>query len=225
MQALDPRIRLSLLDFETEPRSQRELLDQLRARRQEERREDTAAPIEGMILRHIHRLAPRRMAELFTVCRSLRVSDGHPPIVFHATSHLYSEYSRQFKSELNSFFHCLIQWSGFPRTESHIRQFVADVLADLNRRYGQHILGVDPPVVDLVQRIAERANLYELRNIIERAYFRERSSRLSASSIAAASPPTNGSSWPRKSRKPSAELSCSSHRHPRRQATITRGGS
>ncbi len=185
LQALDPRIRLSLLDFETEPRFQRVLLDQLRAAR-------TAGPADALILRHIHRLPPRRMTELINLCRTIALTNGHPPILFHATSHRYSEYSQTLKNELSSFFNCLIQLSGFPRTESRIRQFVADVLADLNHRYGQHILGVDPPVVNLVQQIAERANLYELRNVIERAYFREESSRLSMESITAACAPKSG---------------------------------
>ncbi|MBI5868238.1 MAG: ATP-binding protein [candidate division Zixibacteria bacterium] len=192
LQALDHRIRLSLLDFETEPRIQRVLLDQLRAARPAEPPGAISSGVDALILRHIHRLPPRRMTELINVCRTIALTNGHPPILFHATSHRYSEYSQTLKNELSSFFNCLIQLSGFPRTENRIRQFVADVLADLNHRYGQHILGVDPPVVNLVQQIAERANLYELRNVIERAYFREESSRLSMESITAACAPKRG---------------------------------
>jgi len=186
--ACNPRTRLVLLDFETESQAQRALLDHLSARLADDEAMAAEQSGETIVFRHIHRLSEELLAELVTICRGFSQRPDRRQVVFHATGHSLAEYPKSLRNELRSFFNCLIQWSGFPRTETRIRQFVADVIADLNRRHGQHILGVDPPVVDFVHRISLRANLYELRNVIERAYFREASSHLSVEAMAAACP-------------------------------------
>lgn len=184
----DHRTRLVLLDFETEPESQHALLDQLGALLNRDQGAAGEQQGDTIVFRHIHRLPQRVLARLIEMCRGFSQPLGRAPVVFHATSHQFADYPKALRKELRSLFNCLVQWSGFPRTETRIRQFVADVITDLNRRHGQHILGVDPPVVDFVQRISQRANLYQLRNVIERAYFREESSCLSVEAVTAACP-------------------------------------
>ena len=186
--ALDPRTRLTLLDFETESSSQRALLDHLAQHVCENGTPGARQPGEAIVLRHIHRLSEKLLIELVAICREFSRGTDRSYVAFYATSHSLPEHAKLIRSELRSFFNCIIQWSGFPRTEARIRQFVADVISDLNRRHGQHILGVDPPVVDFVRRISQRANLYELRNVIERAYFREESPNLSVGAITASCP-------------------------------------
>jgi hypothetical protein len=186
--ASDPRTRLVLLDFETEPESQHALLDQLGTLLSRDQEATGEQPGNTIVFRHIHRLSQRALARLIEMCRSFSQPPGRAPVVFHATSHQFADYPKALRRKLRSLFNCLVQWSGFPSTETRIRQFVTDVIADLNRRHGPHILGVDPPVVDLVQRISQRANLYQLRNVIERAYFREESSCLSVAAVTAACP-------------------------------------
>jgi energy-coupling factor transporter ATP-binding protein EcfA2 len=209
--ASDPRTRLVLLDFETEHQSQHALLDQLTTHLAENREKSEERSSEAIVFRHIHRLSQEALAELVRTCRGFSQVGDRAPVVFHATSHCFSDYPRPLKNELRSLFNCLIQWSGFPRTETRIRQFVSDVIADLNRRYGQHILGVDPPVVNFVQRFSQRANLYELRNVIERAYFREESSCLSVEAVVAACPSTLAGVSPRRTEQPDRLRRTASH--------------
>jgi energy-coupling factor transporter ATP-binding protein EcfA2 len=188
-KALNPAIQLTVYDLETEPETQTQTLAHFAEHYCSRRGQGVAQ--EGLILRHLHRLSQERVRRFLEICADVnnRTSDGPEdvPPKLYATSHEETGWSDDLRADFSAVFPCQIHLAGAPSMKRDVSRFVLDVLADLNRRYGKRITEVESGVFDAVQRQAGWwSSLHELRSIVERAYFREDTQRLSIRSIEAA---------------------------------------
>lgn len=185
-RALHPGIQLTLFDLEAEPDIQALTLDHFAAQFRRVRPPDERS--EGLILRHLHRLSPSMLKRFFAVCSDEEAgewdsTESAPPTLY-ATCHESTNWDTRFRPAFERVFPCQVHFGGPPTLRKDVRRFVLDVLAELNERHGTRITEVETGVLDTVQRQAAwRSSLHELRNIVERAYFREGTKRLSARSL------------------------------------------
>jgi hypothetical protein len=170
-RALEPGIRLTLFDLEAEPEVQTLTLDHFAAQFRPQR--TRAQRSDGLILRHLHRLSDRDAIE------------SAPPVLY-ATCHEQTNWDKDLRADLETVFPCQVHLAGMSALRKDLSRFVLDVLAELNQRHGKRITEVESTVLDALHRRMDwRSGLHELRNMVERAYFREDTERLSARSIEA----------------------------------------
>jgi hypothetical protein len=187
-RALDPGVPLTLFDLEAEPEVQTQTLDHFAT--QFQRFRAGAKRCEGLILRHLHRLSPSKFRRFLEICSdekgwNAESTECAPPTLY-ATCHENADWDERLRAEFETVFPCQIHLAGIPALRKDVSRFVLDVLSELNQRHGKRITEVESGVFDAVQRHAAwRSSLHELRNVVERAYFREDSERLSARSIEA----------------------------------------
>jgi len=185
-RGLRPDRRLTLFDLEAEPEIRRLTLDHFAA--EFRRTRDRHERYDGLILRHLHRLSPAMLRRFFEVCTEEKdwgwdVVASMPPTIY-ATCHESSHWDRRMRADFQRVFPCQIHLGGLPTLKKDVRRFVLDVLAELNERHGTRITEVESGVLEAVQEQGGwRSSLHEMRNIVERAYFREDTKRLSARSI------------------------------------------
>jgi energy-coupling factor transporter ATP-binding protein EcfA2 len=185
-RALHPGIQLTLFDLEAEPEIQTLTVEHFAA--QFRRSRERGKRSEGLILRHLHRLSPSMLRRFLGVCSDEGEWDGDSQEfslpALYATCHESTNWDKRLRSDFERVFPCQIHLGGPPTLRKDVRRFVLDVLGELNERHGTRITEVESGVLDAVQRQAGwRSSLHELRNIVERAYFREDTKRLSARSI------------------------------------------
>ena len=186
-RALDPGIQLTLFDLEAEPEAQALTLDRFAS--QFRRQRTGAERSEGLILRHLHRLSLAEIRRLLEICSDENSWDSESivsaPPTLYATCHENTNWDERLRADFETVFPCQVHLSGMPTLRKDISRFVLDVLSELNQRHGKRITEVESGVLEAVQRRAAAwgSSLHELRNIVERAYFREDTGRLSASSI------------------------------------------
>ena len=187
-RALEPGIQLTLFDLEAEPEVQTLTLDHFAA--QFRPRHTHAQRSDGLILRHLHRLSPSRLNRFLEICSDERGWDhdaieSAPPILY-ATCHEQTNWDQGLRADLETVFPCQVHLAGMSALRKDLSRFVLDVLAELNQRHGKRITEVESTVLDAMQRRVDwRSGLHEVRNMVERAYFREDTERLSARSIEA----------------------------------------
>lgn len=185
-RGLRPGGRLTLFDLEAEPEIQALTLDHFagefhRTRSRHERP-------EGLILRHLHRLPRAMLKRFFEICTDENGwnwdSTKSMPPTLYATCHQDAKWDPRMRADFERVFPCQIHLGGLPTLKKDVRRFVLDVLAELNERHGTRITEVEAGVLEAVREHADwRSSLHELRNIVERAYFREDTKRLSTRSI------------------------------------------
>jgi hypothetical protein len=188
-RALDPEIQMTLFDFEAEPEIQELTLDHFAG--QFGRRRSNGERSEGLILRHLHRLSASQLRRLLEICSDEKAWDcdsGDQALpTLYGTCHEGTSWDQRLRDDFETVFHCQIHLTGLPTLRKDVSRFVLDVLSELNQRHGNRITEVESGVLDAVLRHADwRSSLHELRSIVERAYFRENTKRLSANSIEAA---------------------------------------
>lgn len=184
-RALHPGIQLTLFDLEAEAEIQALTLDHFATRFR--RILPPPERSEALILRHLHRLSPSMVKRFFEICSEMEEewgsTDSAPPTLY-ATCHESTQWDKSLRSDFDRVFPCQVHFGGVPTLRKDVRRFVLDVLVELNERHGTRITEVESGVLDAVRWQASRqASLHELRNIVERAYFREGTKRLSTRSI------------------------------------------
>jgi len=184
-RGLHPSGKMTVFDLEAEREIQQLTLDHFatefhRARKPRES--------ESLVLRHLHRLSPAMLRKFLTICTDEEgwrwdSTESLPPTLY-ATCYESAKWNSRMRVGFQRVFPCQMHLGGVPSQKKDVRRFVLDVLAELNERHGKRITEVESDVLEAVQHHADwRSNLHVLRNIVERAYFREDSGRLSVRSL------------------------------------------
>ena len=189
-RAFDPSLQQTLFDLETERETQDLTLDHFAAQFRRYRTRSAKSRAEGLIFRHLHRLSADQLGRLLRICtEDAGWSDDSvvtPPPTLYATCYENQSWDRGLREEIEKVFPCQVHLTGLSAMKKDVGRFVLDVVSELNDRHGKRITEVESGVLDAVQRRAAwRTSLHELRSVIERAYFREDSERLSIRSIEA----------------------------------------
>lgn len=190
-RALNPSVHLTLFDFEAEQDTQDETLKHFASQSRRRREAGAESSAEGLIFRHLHRLSPDRLQLFLRICRLDNEGDNGsldiPPPTLYATCFEAPGWDEASRRDFANLFPCQVHLAGMPVMRKDVGRFVLDVVSELNDRHGPRITEVESAVLDLVQRRAAwSTSLHELRSVLERAYFREDSGRLSLRSIDAA---------------------------------------
>lgn len=142
------------------------------------------------VIRHLHRLPPsaliRFLAELETHLLAPAESDaggGRTARRVHATHHEEALWPEGAEDVMARIFPCRIRLSQACGVQRDLSRFVRHVVAELNRRYGGEVVEIESGVIDVLRTRASTASLYELRNLIERAYFHRFGNRLTTEAL------------------------------------------
>jgi hypothetical protein len=189
--SLDPTATCIVYDLESDPETQRattaRLLNDVDTSLAEGRTERMVH-----IIRHLHRLPPsllprfladvEEQLELAAIPESGANQDG---VIrrLHATHHEDVIWPGDTETILARIFPCRIRLSQACGRQRDLSRFVRQVVAELNRRYGRDVVEIESGVIEALRTRASTASLYELRNIIERAYFRGFGNRLTAEAL------------------------------------------
>lgn len=189
--SLDPTATCIVYDLESDPETQQATTARLLNDMETSLAEGRADRVVH-IIRHLHRLPPSLLPRFLTDLEEHLESPGVPEpgkdqgvIVrrLHATHHEDVMWPGDAELILARIFPCRIRLSQACGRQRDLSRFVRQVVAELNRRYGRDVVEIESGVIDALRTRASTASLYELRNIIERAYFREFGNRLTAEAL------------------------------------------
>ena len=188
---LDPTADVVHFDFEVEFQLQERAIATLSDLVIED--DVTKRPVmpSALIFRYLHRLPVALMQQfLAVVSRNLQGENeggprGRMPTL-RATSHFLPKVPNSLMEELRVLFPCQVHLSRIPRRRADIKQVVLRMIDELNDQYGRGIVRIAPAALDVIQEYAAAVDFHELRNVVERSYFREDSLSLSVESIDAA---------------------------------------
>jgi len=187
--AFDPTAACAVYDLESDPDTQqataRQLLDNV------DQSPPGASPVRRVVhvIRHLHRL-PTEPLEHFVAQLEKRLmapgppqAGGAPVVRVHATYHEDVQWPSGALARLAHVFPCRIRLSQGCAVQRDLSGFVRHVVANLNRRYGGAVDEIESRVIEELRARASTASLYELRNLIERAYFQGVGKRLTADAL------------------------------------------
>lgn len=188
--SLDPGAACIVYDLESDAETQTATTAQLLANLASPTSTTAGKRHEVHVIRHLHRLPPsaliRFLAELETpLLASTETGKGSDPIIsrVHATHHEEVHWPDGAEDALTRMFPCRIRLSQACGVQRDLSRFVRHVVAELNRRYGGGVVEIESGVIEMLRTRASTASLYELRNLIERAYFHHFGNRLTTEAL------------------------------------------